>query len=421
LDVAMSEARILVLFWAACGVCLYTYVVYPLLLRVLTALFGRPAAGPPAGVAPAAPAGGWPRVSILIPAFDEELVIAAKLENSLALDYPAERLEIVVGSDGSSDGTEAIVEEWARRDGRVRLRALRPRRGKPAVINRLMPELTGEYVVLTDANTMFAPDLVKRLVARLADDPGVGAAVGEMRLISPDEFRTEGLYWRYEVYLKQLEDRLGAVLGANGGNYAIRRASYEPIPDETWVDDFVIPLLITARRGLAVRYDPHAVASEDTTRSVEAEFVRKSRIGAGNYQALVMLRCLLDPRHGWISFSFWSHKVLRWMVPGCLLVMLPASVVLARGRPAFGLVVAAQAALYGLALWGILSGSRSRWRRLWGAPCYFVVMNLALANGFWRWLTGRQRATWERTQRLGPPAQAGHPGSRSERRSREER
>jgi cellulose synthase/poly-beta-1,6-N-acetylglucosamine synthase-like glycosyltransferase len=384
----------------ALGLCGYTYLVYPLLLSGASRFFGRRPTCEEVSEELGKEGKDWPRVCIVIAAYNEELVIAHKIRNTQALDYPADRLEILVGSDGSDDRTESIVAEAAAEDPRIRLLPMRPRRGKPSVINAAILETDAPFVVLTDANTMFDANLVRRLVTALEMDENVGAVVGEMRLVTPDGFKTEGVYWKYEVALKKMEDRLGAVLGANGGNYAIRRADFSPIPAETWIDDFVLPLLISVRFGTRVRYDAGALAWEDTTQSVEAEFERKSRIGAGNFQALFILWRLLNPLRGWVSFAFWSHKVIRWTVPFCMVFTLVASVALFTKGVLFQWLLALQLIFYAATALGKIAPEGGRLRNVLALPCYFTGMNLALANGFIRWATGRQRAAWERTQRI---------------------
>jgi cellulose synthase/poly-beta-1,6-N-acetylglucosamine synthase-like glycosyltransferase len=226
----------------------------------------------------------------------------------------------------------------------------------------------------------------------------VGAVVGRLRLRTRDE-GGEGIYWAYETFLKYLEGKIGCVLGANGGIYAIRRILFPPLPPDTITDDFVIPLRI-AVRGWKVPYEPTAVAHEDAPDDVHAEFARRARIGAGNWQALARLPDLLDPRAGFVSFAFVSHKLLRWATPFLLGFAFTASVLAAATPGAWGCraLLAVQLAFYTVAAAGERSG---------GAPGraarHFVAMNAALAVGLWRFLRGTQRAAWRRTARAASP------------------
>jgi cellulose synthase/poly-beta-1,6-N-acetylglucosamine synthase-like glycosyltransferase len=337
----------------------------------------------------------WPRVTVLLAAFDEEGCIRRKVEDCLALDYPPELLEIVVGCDGCTDRTADVARAAGR--GRVRVVELTPRRGKASVLARLVPAAQGDVVVLTDANVSFAPSALRALVRRFRD-PSVGAVVGRLRLRTAAG-AGEGAYWAYETFLKYLEGKLGCVLGANGGIYAIRRILFSPLPVDTITDDFVVPLRI-AVRGWKVPYEPTAVAYEDAPDDPLAEFVRRARIGAGNWQALARLPDVLDPRAGFVAFAFVSHKLLRWLTPFLLVAALAANVVEAADGPfAVRALLLAQVAFYGIAAAGGRgAGAVGRTAR------HFVAMNAALAVGFWRFLRGTQAAAWRRTART--PARA---------------
>jgi cellulose synthase/poly-beta-1,6-N-acetylglucosamine synthase-like glycosyltransferase len=321
--------------WLAFALVAFSYVGYPLVLAGLGALHDLRGAlrffsgGPDRRERVAPP--DWPRVSIVLAAFDEERCIREKIENCLALDYPADRLEIVLGCDGCTDRTAAVAREAGQ--GRVRVVELSPRQGKASVLARLVPGAAGDVVVLTDANVAFHPGALRGL-ARRFHDPSVGAVVGRLRL-RPRDGAGEGLYWAYETFLRYLEGKLGCVLGANGGIYAIRRILFAPLPPDTIVDDFVIPLRI-AVRGWKVPYEPTAVAYEDASGDAREEFGRRARIGAGCWQALARLPDLLDPRAGFVAFAFFSHKLLRWAAPFLLAAAAVANVFAATGEGAWG-------------------------------------------------------------------------------------
>jgi cellulose synthase/poly-beta-1,6-N-acetylglucosamine synthase-like glycosyltransferase len=379
-----------VLFWLGFGVVVYAYVGYPCFIWLCARLFGRTEAPPELAD------GELPTMTLLIAAHNEEAVIRQRLENALALDYPSERLAIVVASDGSSDGTAQIVRSFAERG--VRLLDFQPNRGKSASLNAAWSELASDLVLLSDANTQIEAEAPRRL-ARWFRSADVGAVCGRLVLVDPDTGQNvDGLYWRYETFLKRCEARLGALLGANGAIYAIRRHSFVPIPTETIVDDFVIPLLSRLKTGCRLAYDAEAVAYEETPARISDEFRRRVRIGAGGFQSLGLLWPLFSPRHGWLAFSLLSHKLLRWLVPFCLLAMALANVPLA-AEPFYRATLAAQAAFYGLALVGARLPGRRGAVRLLRLATLFSSMNLALFVGFFRWLSGRQRGAWARTER----------------------
>ncbi|HVX15424.1 MAG TPA: glycosyltransferase family 2 protein [Pirellulales bacterium] len=384
------QQTLAIVLWLSFGLVVYAYLGYPLLIWLCSRLFGR------VELPPELSDGELPTITLLIAAHNEQAVIGQRLENALALDYPPERMAILVASDGSSDGTAEIVRSFAHRN--VRLLDFQANRGKSAVLNAAWSELASELVLLSDANTHIEPAAPRRLV-RWFRSPDVGAVCGRLILVDPATGKNvDSLYWRYETFLKRCEGRLGALLGANGAIYAIRRETFVPIPTETIVDDFVIPLLARLKRGCRLVYDAEAVAYEETPARIGDEFRRRVRIGAGAFQSLGLLWPLLSPRYGWLAFSFFSHKLLRWLAPFCLVAMILANLPLGF-QPFYRATLLAQATFYGLALIGArLPGKRGAVRLLRLATL-FSSMNLALLGGFFRWLSGRQRGAWVRTER----------------------
>jgi cellulose synthase/poly-beta-1,6-N-acetylglucosamine synthase-like glycosyltransferase len=380
-----------IMFWVFAALVAFAYVLYPPAIWVLSRLFGR-AAQPPE-----VPDERLPVMTLLIAAYNEEAVIGGRLENALRSDYPRDRFRIVVASDGSSDTTPEIVSRFA--DRGVRLLDFKARQGKSSVLNAAMRDVDGELVLLSDANTHFDPTAPRKL-ARWFDDPGIGTVCGRLVLTDPATgANADGMYWKYETFLKKCESRLGALLGSNGAIYAIRRKDYVAIPGSTIVDDFVIPLLAKLESGGKIVYDTEAVAHEETAESAAAEFRRRARIGAGGFQSIVLLWRLLDPRHGWVAFTFLSHKILRWLCPFFLIGMLGTSALLCR-QPWCRLLLAAQLAFY--LLWPATHFLPNLPRRLkfLRLAAMFTSMNVALLAGFWRWVRGIRSGTWERTARL---------------------
>ncbi|HEY3451172.1 MAG TPA: glycosyltransferase family 2 protein [Myxococcales bacterium] len=387
-------------FWVTVLLLAHTYFLYPLTLLLWDA--GRQASGLRRYLVQGLDRRNrrgeayTPMVTLLVPAHDESEVIAGKLENSLSFDYPEGLLEVVVGSDGSTDGTDQYVAGCP--DPRVRLSAA-PRGGKVAVLNRCIPSAAGEIVVLTDANTMIDKRAIRALVRRFLD-PDVGAVVGRLKLYNRRRREyEESLYWSYETLLKHWEGAHGAVLGANGGLYAIRRGLFERLPADTVVDDFVLPVGLL-ERGYRVVYEPEAVAYEETTEDYSKEFDRRARISAGNFQALQRHAGLLLPwRAPFAAYAFLSHKVLRWLAPFLMALALVSNVLLAPRGPLYAVLLLGQLSFYALALLGMSGRLTGPLRRAASAARYLVSMNAALAVGFWRWVRHAQGAAWERTAR----------------------
>lgn len=396
---------LVVLFWVCAACVVYTYAGYPLLLMVLAALaqlrsdWRLVSHGATRRVAPAMQ---LPALAVLVAAHNEEQHIGERVRNLLAQDYPAELLTVYVGSDASDDATVAIVRDMA--SPRVHLVEFTQRRGKPSVINDLVAVSNEPIMVFTDANTYFRPDALQRLV-RHFDQPDVGCVCGELRLVKGGGTgeNLDHIYWRYERMLKFFESRIGALLGANGGVYALRRTDHRPIPGHAIVDDFWISMAVV-EAGRRCIYDPEAIACETIPDHIDDEFRRRVRIGAGNYQALVRFVGMLNPRHGVVALAFFSHKFLRWMAPHCMVVALGCNMALS-GRRGYGLMLVLQLAFYGSAALGW-------WRSRTGAapaplrvPLFFVSMNVGLLLGFGRYLQGRASAVWVRSARArGEPA-----------------
>jgi cellulose synthase/poly-beta-1,6-N-acetylglucosamine synthase-like glycosyltransferase len=343
----------------------------------------------------------WPMLSVVFSAHDEETCIRQKIENSLALDYPPDRLEVLVGCDGCEDRTAELARSV--RDSRVVVYES-ARGGKAAMLSRLVPRARGEIVLLTDANVMLDRGAGRALVGHF-QDPRVGAVVGRLRMYNrvKRDFE-ESLYWKYETTLKYLEGKLGCVLGANGGLYAVRRLVFPPLRNSTIIDDFVVPVRI-ASRGWRVPYEPEAIAFEETTEDVDREFARRARIGAGNWQSVALVPEVLDPRTGFLHFAFVSHKLLRWLAPFFLVGAFALSVPLALRGVGWAALLLGQAGFYALALSRRLR-TRGPLRRAASAAHYFLSMNAALAVGLWRFLRGTQRAAWQRTDRGAPGVKA---------------
>lgn len=395
-----------VAFWIVMlglGLPAYCYVGYPLILFLAAAVVqaARDARFLVTRRERRSRTASRPFVSIIMAAYNEEDVIGQTLEQCIGVDYPSDRLEIIVGSDGSTDGTVEVAGRY--QGAGVTVVAFPKRRGKLAVITDCAARANGEILLFTDANTRLSEEAVTRLV-RHFKDPKVGVACGELRLRDPDADRVqEGTYWRYEVILKILESRTDSVLGANGAIYAVRKELFPELDSDLITEDFVIPMKIRAR-GYRVLYDPEAVATEPASPGMWHEFRRRMRIGAGNWQALWECKSLLLPWKGFVSLSFWSHKVLRWLTPFLLVIALAGNVLLLPSI-LWRSVLGVQLLFYACALAGGVLASLEISIRPLRLATYFVVINAALGIGLVRGMLGLQRPTWRRTARGPVPSE----------------
>ncbi len=374
-------------FWTAMSLVLYTYLLYPLLVFLIAGIRRR-------GKEPA-PAATEPSVSVVIALHNEAEVLPGKLENLRSLRYPETKIEFILGSDGSSDGSEEILRGVE--GGTLTVRSFNERRGKVPVINDLVRTATGDIIVFSDANTMYEPDAVTHLIRPFAD-PSVGAVCGELRLTSDGTTSGgagEDSYWRYECRLKEGESSLRSLLGATGGIYAVRRSLWDPLPEGRVVtDDLLTPLRIV-RKGYRVVYEPGARAVENASNSVAGEFRRKLRIAASNFHTIADFRDLLSPRWGWIAFGLWSHKIVRWFVPFLLLAILASLPVLAGDSLGYDLLFDGAVVFLLLAAAGFVAERLDLRIGKAGLPYYFTAMNAALLMGFIKFLRRSQRPVWE--------------------------
>ncbi len=367
------------IFWISVAVPVYAYFGYPVVLLLLRLVVHR-------GVRKAA---CEPSVSLLIPAYNEADVIEQKLRNSLALDYPADRLEIVVASDGSKDATAEIAKKFE--DGeRIRVLAYPVNRGKIATLNESVRQLHGEIVVFSDAAAFLYSDSIRKLVSNFAD-PQVGAASGRYTVVKADDVNigtSEDFYWKYETYLKVQESQLASTLGGHGHLHAIRRELYPFPPQGTINDDYVIPVSVLAKGYRAV-YEPEAIVYEEAQEMTG--FGRRVRIMAGNLQQLREIKGLLWPLRPLPLFFFLSHKASRLLVPFAMLAALLANAFLL-ASPFFGALFVAQVAFYLMAIFGIKFQLRPKSLLL---PFYFCMINVATFFGLYHALTSRRRMAWK--------------------------
>jgi cellulose synthase/poly-beta-1,6-N-acetylglucosamine synthase-like glycosyltransferase len=388
-----------ILFWISTLPVVYTYVGYPLLLIVISAVhqLGSDCRQVSRASTRRVSVDGPPlSVAVLVAAFNEERHIEARVRNLLAQTYDGRRLHVYVGSDASNDRTAEILRDMACE--RLTFVDFAQRRGKASVINDLAGLATEDLLVFTDANTFFHPDAVQKLVRHFGRRD-VGCVCGDLRLVkgAASGDNQDHFYWRYERLLKFFESRIGGLLGANGGVYALRHELFAPIPPSTIVDDFWISMQVV-ESGLRCVYDPEAVATEVIPERIGDEFRRRVRIGMGNYQSLVRFAGLLHPLEGMVAFTFFSHKVLRWFAPHCMVVALVCNALLL-DHQAYAALFAAQVAFYGGAGFGWQRARRGSAPRALRVPLFFVGMNLGLLVGFWKFTTHASSGVWSRSTR----------------------
>jgi poly-beta-1,6-N-acetyl-D-glucosamine synthase len=405
-----------IIFWISSLIFFYNYAGYAVLVYLINTLT-RGKRRPPA-IDP----GFSPDVAFIVAAFNEEDCIGQKITNSLEQDYPAGKIKFYFITDGSTDKTTEIILKYPS----IQLLHQPERRGKSAALNRAVLTVGEDILIISDANTLLNPEATANIVRHYQDDR-IGGVAGEKKVLpalpvtdaaltalsqsvapqtqadpSPDEPGSgEGLYWKYESYLKKLDSDFYSVVGAAGELFSLRKLLYEPLPDNVILDDFVLSLR-AAQKGFRIKYEPEAYAMELPSFSMEDEQKRKIRIAAGGFQAIGMLLPLLAFwRYPRLSFLYISHRLLRWTLsPLCLGLAFISNAILATGKePLYIGLYIVQVLFYGMAaLTVILPSFQQRFKpaKLAG---YFVFMNVSVVLGFFRFLRGKQAATWEKARR----------------------
>jgi cellulose synthase/poly-beta-1,6-N-acetylglucosamine synthase-like glycosyltransferase len=377
---------LILLCLTALTLLVFAYAGYPLSLLALRPLLGRRSRH--------STGEGTPTVTLIVVAYNEERVIRDKLENSLALDYPRPRLRILVVSDGSSDATTSIVEGFAARG--IELLAFTERRGKVAALNEVVPGITSDLVIMSDANSMYHPDSLRHLVRHFAD-PRVGCVCGELVYQNPRSLAAgegEQVYWGYERGIKRLESALGSLLGANGAIYAFRTPLFRPVDPLMFCDD-VIPIRIRLT-GLLTLYEPAARCTEEAaTEAVEARR-RRRHASFGLRSMLAMGREALAGGYLLVVYQCVSHRILRWLGGVFLATLLVSSPFLP--YPWSGVALAVQGAFYAAALAGFALDRWGRRVRLLYLAYYFLVITRAGLSGLGAFLSGSDHPYWEPRQ-----------------------
>lgn len=354
------------LFFFFIFIILYVYLGYPLVITLLAAINRKTVIKDD---------NYEPSVSLIIAAYNEEAIIAEKLKNCLLLNYPKDKLEIIVFSDASTDRTAEIVKSFEQ--DHIILIDLTDRKGKTAGQNLAATQATGEIIVFSDANALYRENAIRKIV-RNFNDPTVGCVCGELVYYSEDKSLigdAENVYWDYEKFIKRQEDRAASILGANGSIYAVRKQLYSPLPEDI-ISDFIEPFKIIAQ-GYRVVYEPEAISSEGSTKNFIEEYKRKKRIINRSFYSLLHFSSFLNPfRYPLLSFQLFSHKILRWMIPVYLPIIFIVNLFLLKSL-FFQVIFGLQIIFYVTALLGYVL-EKNRWHNIFFyAPFYFCLVNIA--------------------------------------------
>lgn len=365
------------LFWTSFIIIIYVYVGYPAFLLALSLLYKKEVKKK----------NMEPSVTIIVPAYNEEKIIAQKIENCLKLDYPSSKLEIIVISDCSVDKTDAIVRSFSHRG--VILKRLEQRSGKVVTLNKAIPDARGEIIVLCDTNTFFKPDAIRMLVRNFSDD-SIGAVSGDVRLIN--EVRgfaeSEGAYYKLERFIQEKESKIASIVCVDGGMYALRKKLYRAPQPNTILDDFAISLSVI-NQGYRIVYEPEAVALENSPDSFKDEFRRRIRIAAGSSQLLFQKGGMPSLKLPFIVFEYLSHKLLRWLTPFFLIILFFSNIALL-SKGIYLWLFFMQFLFYIFALAHTFLKNK-----LTSMPYYFCLTNIAILMGFFRAIVRRQSAIWQ--------------------------
>lgn len=374
------------LFWSSVVFLFYIFLGYPSLMAILALLVGRARRPDPNS-------DELPSLSVLIAAYNEEKNIRRKIEQTLALDYPTDKLQVVIVSDGSTDQTCSIVASFG--DPRVRLLEIKQRKGKTHAQNQGVKLCSGKILVFSDATTVYHPQALRYLACNYRE-PQVGAVSGRYQYFdsegrSPTGFGTI-VFWNYENWIKTFQSRVKTISGCCGCIYSVRRSLYTQL-DSGIISDLVQPLWILVK-GYRVVFEDRALAYEETTKSTKEEFAMRVRVATRGIRGILSVSELLKPwKHPWVCFQLMSHKVLRWLAPFFLVILFTTSVGLARGS-AFLFLVELQAAFYAFALLSVVVPLHRRWKLL-GMPLYFCTVNAAAFVSLIQVFRHKKYVVWE--------------------------
>lgn len=370
-----------ILFWISVSIIIYTYLGYPILLYLVSIFFSKPVNKNPVS----------PYVSIIISAYNEEGTIERKINNCLTLDYPKDKMEILIGSDGSTDTTNTILEKYSKEIG---IFIFKQRRGKASVLNDLITHARGEILFFTDARQVLDLSVLK-LLTRNFYDKSIGSVSGEL-MLRETQLSTAGkdlaMYWDYEKFLRTTESKLYSMLGATGAIYAIKKELVVTIPHDILLDDVFIPLKIIDK-GFRAIFEPEARAYDNVAKNAKQEYKRKVRTLAGNWQIFLRTRNLFNPLQSKIAIQLLSHKLLRVLIPYFLIIVFIANAFLLN-IATYRIFFLLQSIFYVIALIGLLLSKFKL--KYFSLPYTFCVLNIAAIQGLYYFLTHKQKVTWSK-------------------------
>jgi cellulose synthase/poly-beta-1,6-N-acetylglucosamine synthase-like glycosyltransferase len=378
-------------FWIMLGIAFYAYLGYGILLYLLVKIKNLIVKKPNFINQE------LPEVTLLVAAYNESDYVVDKVKNTIQQNYPSDKLKIVFVTDGTTDDSIEKLKSFEQ----VKVYHSHDRKGKMAAINRVMPLIESPITVFTDANAMLNTDAIRSMVEHFVN-PKVGVVAGEKQILKVSENNAEvgeGLYWKYESFLKKLDSELYSTVGAAGELYAIRTSLFQTLETDTLLDDFVLSLRICSK-GYVTAYEPSAKAMETASLNIAEELKRKVRISAGGIQSVLRLQTLLNPfKHGWLTFQYLSHRVLRWTLVPVFLVLMPIVNLFLLDNPLYQLSLFLQVAFYSLAILGYVFEKKGKKFKALYVPYYFSFMNYAAILGFKRFYSNQQAVTWEKAAR----------------------
>lgn len=378
------------LFWICFALIIYCYFGYPMGLWLASCLLNRPTRKNDF----------LPSISVVISVWNEEDVIRKKISNLLDIDYPAEKMEIVIGSDGSSDHTNNIIRSF--NDKRIQFLERKERRGKMVMLNDLVAMAKHDIVVFNDARQEIPKDAFRNLVANFAD-PTVGCVSGELIFRKTEGGTAQGInvYWEYEKFMRNCEAKIHSMLGATGAMYAIRRELFSSIPHNVVLDDMFVPFKII-EKGYRAIFDPDAKAFDDPAQNPQEEYRRKTRTLFGNFQIFQIFTHMFNPLNSPIAIQLISHKFLRILAPFLMILLLVVNLALI-GHPFFATFLYLQMVFYCSAFIGFLAKTTTnplvkKFSKVFFIPYVFCLLNFSVLVGFWRFLSSKQSITWEKAR-----------------------
>ena len=380
------------LFFLAIVIILHSYVLYPLSMKFISLFVKKKYKI----------SEYFPRVSVIISAYNEEKVIEKTIRNFFSLQYPYEKLEVLIGLDGLNDSTNNIVNKLSTDFHNLKLIIFKNRRGKKAVINDLVKKTSGEILIFSDSNTYFQKDAIINLV-KFYTDERVGGVCGKLDLSSSDlgfdRRNKEELYWSYESWIKNIEGNLGILIGANGGIYSIRKSLYIPMPENIPVVDDLFISLKVLEQGKDFIYSKDAVAKEFIAPSIKLEYNRKVRIIPRSFETIKQVRSLLWGKRFLISFGLWSHKLIRWVSPLIFILIFLVNLFLIEYQYLYFLTFLMQILFLFFVLSGYLLNKLNINIKLFQVCLYFFIINVSLLKGMFNFILKKHQAIWQPTPR----------------------